>query len=245
MTVYAIIPARLGSKGLPGKNTMELAGHPLVSYSISTALKCKFIDEVYVSSDDQATLDIASQYGSKTILRPKSISGDLSRDQEFIKHFFYNFKNISRNDLILLMRPTHPLRDSKVLENAYSLYKSSPLADSLKSMKKSTEIPFKKWIIDPTGFATPLIKNDFGVEDFMNAPRQILPNTYYQDGYIDIFPFNTVLKFDSTVGRKIIPFVISEPLIDIDTNKDFASVQNFLDQRTLPNWFSFPNKVTN
>ena len=245
MTVYAIIPARFGSKGLPGKNTMDLAGHPLVSYSVSTALACQFIDEVYVSSDDQTTLDIARQYGSKTILRPKSISGDLSRDQEFIKHFFYNFKNISRNDLLLLLRPTHPLRDNKVLENAYNLYKSSPLADSLKSLKKSTEIPFKKWVIDSAGFATPLIKNNFGVEDFMNAPRQILPNTYYQDGYVDIFPFNTVFRFDSTVGEKVIPFIISEPLIDIDTNKDFASVQNFFDQDTLPEWFSFPKKVIN
>jgi CMP-N-acetylneuraminic acid synthetase len=205
---------------------------------------CNFVDEVYVSSDDQATLEIARQYGSKTILRPKSISGDLSRDQEFIKHFFYNFKNISKNDLILLMRPTHPLRDSKVLENAYYLYKSSPMADSLKSMKKSTEIPFKQWIIDSTGFATPLIKNNIGVDDFVNAPRQILPNTYYQDGYIDIFSFNTVLNFDSTVGEKTIPLIISEPLIDIDTIEDFASVQDFLAQRTLPYWFSFPRKVT-
>jgi CMP-N-acetylneuraminic acid synthetase len=65
MTVYGIIPARAGSKSLPDKNIALLMGHPLLSYSITTALQCDFIDQVYVTSDSEDIINIAENYGSK------------------------------------------------------------------------------------------------------------------------------------------------------------------------------------
>ncbi|MDC1341964.1 acylneuraminate cytidylyltransferase family protein, partial [Oceanospirillaceae bacterium] len=74
----AIIPARGGSKGIPGKNLINIAGKPLVAWSIEHALKSTLIDAVWVTSDSQEILDVASNYGANTILRPDDISDDLS-----------------------------------------------------------------------------------------------------------------------------------------------------------------------
>ena len=86
--VYAIIPARSGSKGVKNKNIMQLDGHPLMAHSIVAAKKCKTIDRVIVSTDSEEYAEIARQYGAETpFIRPKSISGDAATDIEFFKHF--------------------------------------------------------------------------------------------------------------------------------------------------------------
>ena len=242
MAVYGIIPARSGSKSLPDKNISLLMGHPLLSYSISVALQCNFIDRVFVSSDSEKILDIAINYGAEAILRPPEISGDLSRDVEFLKHFKLEIKDVVDSDLIVLLRPTHPLRNTEVLKKAFELYVKSRNIDSLRSMKRSKEIVFKTWSINSEGFAIPVVKNLPFISDVINAPRQILPSTYYQDGYIDIFPLSTVFKFNSTSGEKVIPFLIEDFSVDIDTSEDMNVIDKYLNSSQLPKWFNYPSK---
>ena len=75
--VYAVIPARSGSKGVPNKNIMNLEGYPLIAHSIVIAIKCKLIDRVIVSTDSEEYADIARKFGAEVLfIRPKSISGD-------------------------------------------------------------------------------------------------------------------------------------------------------------------------
>jgi CMP-N,N'-diacetyllegionaminic acid synthase len=242
MTVYGIIPARSGSKSLPDKNITLLMGHPLLSYSISTALRCDFIDQVYVTSDSENILHIAEEYGANKILRPTQISGDLSRDVEYLAHFADVINDVNESDVIVLLRPTHPLRNISVLNEAYDCYKSAENIDSLRSMKRNQEIVFKSWHINPDGFAIPLIKKWPGIDDAMNAPRQILPKTFYQDGYIDIFSFNTVLNSKSTSGEKVLPFLIEEFSVDIDTSADMDLILEYVRENELPKWFNMPVK---
>jgi len=241
MTVYGIIPARSGSKSLPDKNTTLLMGHPLLSYSVSAALQCDFIDEVYVTSDSEDILNIAENYGAKRVLRPSKISGDLSRDVEFLKHFANTIEGTKLSDVIVLLRPTHPVRNAGILKEAFNRYKNAENVDSLRSMKPSQEIVFKSWHIDSDGFAIPLIKEWPEIVDPMNAPRQILPKTFYQDGYVDIFSLNTIFNFNSTSGEKVIPFLIEDFSVDIDTLEDMTQIVNYLNSNELPRWFRLPS----
>ena len=78
MKNFAFIFARGGSKGLPGKNIKQLAGKPLIHYSIETAKECPSIDEVFVSTDDTAIADIARQAGAIIIERPADLASDTS-----------------------------------------------------------------------------------------------------------------------------------------------------------------------
>ena len=85
--IWAIIPARSGSKGVPHKNIKILAGHPLISYSIQAAKKTSCIEKIIVSTDSTDYANIAREYGAEIpFIRPKKISGDKATDIQFFKH---------------------------------------------------------------------------------------------------------------------------------------------------------------
>ena len=88
----AIIPARGGSKGIPGKNTILVAGKPLLAWSIEHALRSAEIHSVWVTSDSPEILDIANTYGARTILRPADISGDKATSEEAWIHALNEIK---------------------------------------------------------------------------------------------------------------------------------------------------------
>ena len=87
MITYAIIPARGGSKGVPGKNIRALGGHPLIAYSIAAAKQAKNISRIIVSTDSQEIADAARSYGAETpFLRPAELALDSSTDYEALSH---------------------------------------------------------------------------------------------------------------------------------------------------------------
>ncbi len=93
-TIIAIIPARGGSKGLPGKNIKELCGKPLIAWSIEAGLKSKYLDEVMVTTDSKDIADISKQYGASVpFLRPDELAGDTSTTFEVVKHAICYYKN--------------------------------------------------------------------------------------------------------------------------------------------------------
>jgi N-acylneuraminate cytidylyltransferase len=241
----AIIPARGGSKSVPRKNLQPLAGVPLIAYSIDSALRSKLIDEVFVSTEDPEIAEISKSYGAKVIFRPISMATDTSRDDELLSHAIKNvFSELNEDNLFIFLRPSHPLRNPETINKAITVFSNDSKFDSLRSMKLSTEIPYKMWKIDIDGTASPVSNNsDVSVPDPSNAPRQLLPKTYYQDGYVDIFPFKTVTKFGNTAGRKILPFIINEFSHDIDTFHDLELINDKLENSPWPHWFEKPNQV--
>ena len=240
--VIGIIPARGGSKSLPRKNLQILMGVPLVAFTIQSALDSKKIDEVYVSSDDSEILDISKKFGAKIIRRPSQISGDFARDNELLEHAITTeLQNMSMDSLITFLRPSHPIRNPNTIDKAISIFQSSRKFDSLRSMKITSEIPFKMWRIDENGVAINVTDNKaIDTIDPCNAPRQLLPTTYYQDGYVDIFPFETIIKFGNTSGTKILPFIINEFSQDIDTYSDLKIIIEKLSSAKPPEWFKMP-----
>lgn len=117
-TFLAIIPARGGSKRLPRKNILNLAGKPLIAWTIEAALQSKYIDKVLVTSDDDEILKVSNNYGASTIKRPMHLSQDNSTSFEAINHAIENTQEF---DYIVLLQPTSPLRTSRHIDEAIQL----------------------------------------------------------------------------------------------------------------------------
>jgi CMP-N,N'-diacetyllegionaminic acid synthase len=144
-SVLAIIPARVGSKGLPGKNIRPMCGKPLIGWSIDKAKKCPYLDLILVTTDDQEIADIALDFGASVpFIRPKEFASDESSTYEVIRHALAYFKDneLKEFDLIVLLEPTSPLREdndiSKMLE---LIIARQDQFDSIISIGEVTEHP--------------------------------------------------------------------------------------------------------
>ena len=119
MATCAIIPARGGSKGVPGKNTRPLCGHPIIAFSIVTALSCNEIERVIVSTDSEEIAEIAKTYGAEVpFMRPARLSNDNVSATEVIKHAITKLKF---NGIVVLLQPTSPLREKKDIIKGISM----------------------------------------------------------------------------------------------------------------------------
>jgi len=118
MSIFAVIPARGGSKGVHKKNLHLLNGKPLLHYSISAALSSKLIDDVYVSSDDDEILEYATSIGARTIMRPPHLSTDCASSEGALIHFAENVEF----DHLIFLQATSPLMTSDILDKAMKVY---------------------------------------------------------------------------------------------------------------------------
>ena len=144
-SVLAIIPARGGSKGLPGKNIRPMCGKPLIGWSIDKAKKCSYLDVILVTTDDQEIADIALNFGAYVpFIRPKEFASDESSTYDVIQHALTYFKDKEQKqfDFIVLLEPTSPLREdddiSKMLE---LIVAREDQFDSIISVGEVTEHP--------------------------------------------------------------------------------------------------------
>lgn len=228
--VFAIIPARGGSKGIPQKNIIDIGGFPLLAYSIAAAKLAKKIDRVIVSTDSEKIAEIAKKYGAETpFLRPKKFATDKSPDIDFIKHALEWFaENESRiPDFLVHLRPTTPLRNPADLDRAINLLKKTPRATVLRSGHELRESPYKLFKIKGEYF-TGLFDNDPRSE-YWNLPRQNFPPVYQPNGYVDIIVSQQVLKTNRLCGNKILPF-ISPDTGELDTLRDVQFIQYKLNE---------------
>jgi len=109
--IIAIIPARGGSRGIPKKNIKEIAGKPLIAWTIIPALKSKYLDRVIVSTDDKEIANISRERGVEVIERPRELAGDKSEIIELIPPLLEVLKRENYiPDVIVILQPTSPLR---------------------------------------------------------------------------------------------------------------------------------------
>ncbi|MBI2108802.1 MAG: acylneuraminate cytidylyltransferase family protein [Parcubacteria group bacterium] len=118
--ILAIIPARGGSKGIPGKNIKLLAGKPLIAYSIEAAKNSRFVNRVVVSTDYKDIAEVAEKYGAEVIMRPKELAEDKTPMDPVLKHVVEFLENEEgyTPDAVVLLQPTSPLRTAKHLDEA-------------------------------------------------------------------------------------------------------------------------------
>ncbi len=228
--ILCIIPCRSGSKSIPHKNIKQFGDKPLIAWTIEQIKSSKYIDniKVIVSTDDKHYAKIANNYGAETpFLRPKEISGDLSTDFEFIKHSVEWLKeNENYNpDMILQLRVTCPFRKTMDIDKALEIFINNyDNYDSLRSVYKIDKTPYKLYKIK-NNILIPYLKSYNNLNEPFNNCRQIFPNSYQHNGYIDILK-TELLKDNKISGENIFPFIMKKECnIDIDTMDDWHDAE--------------------
>lgn len=226
--IFALIPARSGSKGIKEKNIIDFKGKPLFAHSIIQGLKSPYIDEVFVSTDSEKYAEIARSFGAKVpFLRPHEISEDDSTDFEAFDHFisFLTHNKCKIPDILVHLRPTYPKRKMDDLNEAIQLFlKYFDEADSLRSVIKAPQTPYKMWKKDKK-YLRPLMQLPSTKEPY-NLPRQKLPVIYFQNACIDIVKTKTIINKKSMTGDKILMFEMDKNEInDIDNLKDLKKIE--------------------
>lgn len=232
--VYAIVPARGGSKGIPKKNIVSLAGFPLIAHSIIAAKMAKQVDRVIVSTDSEEIAEVARRFGAEVpFLRPAEISQDHSIDREFVMHALEWFRDNEGEvpAYLIHLRPTIPIRDPADIDASVKKIRAHKDATSLRSAHPSVEVVFKDFKI-VEGYFAGLFPHDPRPE-YYNLPRQHFPPTYHSNGYIDILVTSPIIAGGSLHGSRILPLVTAET-IDIDTREDLARAEKYLRQKPSP-----------
>ena len=162
--------------------------------------------KIVLSTDSEEYRKIGIEYGAEApFLRPKQISGDLSTDQEFIEHAINYYKNEYEPDIILQLRPTYPTRKVKILDKCLDIFlKVRNEYDSLRTVIPFEKSPYKMYKIENNNLK-PLFKEVNNIKEPYNQCRQILPQTYLHNGYIDILNTN-IIKNGTISGDNIYPF---------------------------------------
>ncbi len=225
-----IIPARSGSKSIKNKNMLKIFKKPLISYSFLISKKIKEKSKIIHCSTDSKKIQlyaIKNHINAKP-LRPKKFSKDFSLDIEFVNHTLdvYNKKNTLFN-IGLILRPTNPVRSSKMLNVIYKFFKRNKSADSLKSIYPSRKSPFKSWI--KSGNLLKSVASLKNQRESFNSPRQKLPLTYDQTGTYEFFKINYKKKIKTISGKKITFYDIPEKeSLDIDNLQDLKLAETYL-----------------
>ncbi len=216
--ILAIIPARSGSKGVPNKNVRQLGGYPLIAWSIAACKKSHLIDRIIVSTDSEEYATIASSYGAETIIRPAEISGDTATDYECIRHVLDNCAGLP--DLIAHIRPTTPLRDPKLIDDALTAMQYHDGHSSLRSVHEMAESAYKAF---ETGgnVLRPILP--IGA-DAANANRQSFKKTYSANGYVDMLRPTFIYTANLLHGDAVLPF-FTPRVTEVDTEEDLEYLE--------------------
>lgn len=227
----ALIPARGGSKSIPRKNIRPFAGHPLIAYSIAAGLAAEMVTRVVVSTDDEEIAAVARRYGAETpFLRPAALSQDHTPDLPVFQHAL---EWLAENEgyqpeIVVQLRPTSPFRRVSHIDQAIYRLLERPEADSVRTVCVPFQNPFKMWRIDPSGFMQPLLGTEY--PEPYNMPRQLLPQVYWQTGYVDAAWADTILQKGSMTGDRILPLIIDpSEWIDIDSPDDWRRAERLLE----------------
>lgn len=224
--VWALIPARGGSKGIPRKNLLPLSGRPLISYSILHGLSCPEIGRVIVSTDDPEIAQVSRDHGAEVpFLRPAEFATDGATDLDVFKHALEWFSEHEKAlpELVVHLRPTGPVRELGVISAAVRQMLGTPEADALRSVSLVLDTPYKMWRIE-NGFLSPLLTLP-GRPEAHSAPRQELPPVYLQNGYVDVIRPRTILEMGSMCGRTVLPLVTEGHVTDLDVPEQIPAAE--------------------
>ncbi|MCK5092437.1 MAG: acylneuraminate cytidylyltransferase family protein [Gammaproteobacteria bacterium] len=214
--MIALIPARSGSKGLPGKNIKLLRNRPLISYTIDAAKKSQYISEVIISTDDREIADVGIEYGAVCpFMRPNKLASDESLA---IDAYTYTIERLKdefgyKIDDFIVLQPTSPLRTTSDIDAAIELFKQKKADSVISFCEESHPIEWNKYI-DKEGRLEGILNMD-------NSNRQEYRKTFFPNGAIYVFKYDLILDrkyYSDSTYAYIMPRKRS---VDIDTIDDF------------------------
>jgi CMP-N,N'-diacetyllegionaminic acid synthase len=224
----AIIPARGGSKRLPRKNVLDLAGKPLITWTLEAARNSKYIDKIIVSSDDTEILQIADDLRVDIVKRPEELASDTATTVSVIEHVLQ--QNLGKFDFIVLLQPTSPLRNADHIDEAIELL-AQKNADAIISVCETEHSPLWTNTLPEDGSM-----NFFLSGEVKNIRSQDLPQYFRLNGAIYIISVDmlnkchTLLIDENSFAYKM---TISDS-VDIDTQLDFNVAEIQLNTNKLP-----------
>jgi CMP-N,N'-diacetyllegionaminic acid synthase len=229
-SIIALIPARGGSKGIPRKNLLPIGGKPLLAYSILQARASAHIARVIVSTDDEEIAGVARAWGAEVpFMRPAELARDESPDIDVFRHALLWLRENEdyQPQLAVHLRPPGPVRRVELIDKAIELLLAHPEADAVRAVSPAQESPFKMWRLTENGGMEPALRLP-GVADAQSLPRQRLPQVYWQNGYVDVLRPRAVLEKNSMWGTCVLPFIINEPIFELDYPEDIVRLEQAL-----------------
>lgn len=225
--ILAIIPARGGSKGLPGKNIKPLCGKPLIGWTIEQAQSSKYIDEIFVSTDSNEIAAVAEDFGIKVpFLRPIELATDTSPSSAFVLHTIDYYRNKGQEfDYILLLEPTSPLRDITDINMAIEQLLNHDTAKSIVGVSK-VEATHPAFLVDISkeGLLKPYL------EEIKTLRRQELSDLYFFEGSLYLSDIEFYIKEQTFYHDLTLPYVVPKyKAYEIDDIVDFYIVEKILE----------------
>ncbi len=230
-SVVALIPARMGSKRVPGKNVRPLRGHPLIAYTIAPALRSGVFDAVVVSTDSPEVAAIASHYGAEApFLRPASIAGDTSPDIEWVEFTLRALAEAGRRyDCFSILRPTSPFRGPATIARAWETFRANPDVDSLRAVERCTQHPGKMWVVRGNRLL-PLLPFGPDTQPWHSSQYPSLPLVYVQNASLEIAWSRVALEGHTIAGTTLVPFFTTDAEgFDINNAHDWIVAEHLID----------------
>jgi N-acylneuraminate cytidylyltransferase len=230
-SAVALIPARQGSKRVPGKNVRVLNGHPMLAYTIAPAIASGVFDAVMVSTDSEAIADIARHYGAEVpFLRPAAYAGDTSPDVEWLTHTIEELGRHGRRwDAFSLLRPTSPFRTADTIRRAWAQFTAQDGVDSLRAVEKCAQHPGKMWIVEGDRMRPFWPRPDRNGPPYHSMPYQALPPVYVQNASLEIAWTRVVTEMHSIAGEVLTPFLTTDHEgFDINDPHDWMIAERLL-----------------
>ncbi len=228
MKILGLIPARGGSKGIPGKNIKLLGGKPLLQYAYESAKASVLLSRVVLSSDDPKIISVAEGLGLEVpFIRPKDLAGDTTTSLQVIEHALNELRSQGEEyDALCLLQPTTPFRPAGLIDEAIEKFRKRNF-DSLISVR---EVPVEfnpHWIFEEKDGTLQLATG----EKEIISRRQDLPKAYHRDGAIYITKTSVLLEQNSLYGEKIGFVDTTESVyVNIDTEEDWELATRLLDR---------------
>lgn len=226
----ALIPARAGSKRVPGKNIRTLRGHPLLAYTIAAAIESKIFARVIVSTESEEVAAIARRYGAEVpFLRPVEFAGDRSPDIEWVRYTLERLVGDGEVcEAFALLRPTSPFRRAETIRRAWDTFSSTTGADSLRAVEPCSQHPGKMWVVEGE-YMVPLLNDGSANPPWHSTPYQALPRVYAQNASLEMAWTQVPLKRGSIAGTKVVPF-FTQGLegFDINVTEDWMIAELYL-----------------
>jgi len=222
-TILALIPARGGSKGIKGKNIIDLQGKPLISYTIDAALKSSYIDRTVVTTDSEIIANVSRDYGADVpFLRPEELASDTAKTIDVVLHAINTLNsNSNQYDVLILLQPTQPLRDTNDIDRAIEYFFSNDMK-GLTSVSPVDDNPILIRTINEKGELSSLL----GLNS--TCRRQDMDQYYRVNGCIYINKIDEISKETSFNDNPIGYIMQPSHSVDIDELKDLVLAEYYL-----------------
>ena len=229
MKILAIIPARGGSKGLPGKNIKPLLGKPLIGWTIEQAKASKYITEIFISTDSREIADVAEAFGVPVPeLRPAELASDTATSASFVIYTIEKLRKEGKEfDYIILLEPTSPLRIVEDIDNSIEKLHQTPEAESIVGVCR-VECSHPSFMVkqNDTGFLQSYLS------EISVIRRQEIEDLYYFEGTVYVSKTESFLRRKGFYHEKTLPYIIPKSrAFEVDDSEDWLIIESIMEHK--------------